>query len=74
LTFRICVLSIDGPEELDRLVAVRELFADMRLILVLADNHPDTLAKAHRLAPRFITFSDANPLSLLSVLEKMTAS
>lgn len=73
LNLKIGVLSIGSEAELDRLLTIRELFSDMRLVLVLADKDPQTVAKAHALAPRFITFSDAGIDPLVSVVEKMMA-
>ncbi len=68
---KIAVLAIGTPAELDRLVNVRDLLADIRLVLVLSEKDPRTLSKAHALAPRFITFSDAGIDPLVSVVEKM---
>jgi hypothetical protein len=71
LNIKIAVFSIGSTAELDRLLTVRDLLADMRLVLVLADKDPRTLSKAHALAPRFITFDDAGVAPLVSVVEKM---
>jgi len=71
---KIAVFAIGGAAELDRLLTLRELLADMRLVLVLADKDPQTLSKAHALAPRFITFIDAGIEPLVSVVEKMIGS
>jgi len=71
LNIKIAVFSIGSAAELDRLLTVRDLLADMRLVLVLADKDPRTLSKAHALAPRFITFDDAGVAPLVSVVEKM---
>ena len=74
LNIKIAVFAIAGSAELDRLLTLRELLADIRLVLVLADKDPQTLAKAHALAPRFITFTDAGIEPLVSVVEKMIGS
>ena len=71
LNIKIAVFAIGSSAELDRLLNLKELLADMRLVLVLRDKDPRTLAKAHALAPRFITFSDAGIDPLVSVVEKM---
>ena len=73
LNLKIGVLAIDSEAELDRLLTIRELLSDMRLVLVLSDKDPQTVSKAHALAPRFITFSDAGIDPLVSVVEKMMA-
>lgn len=71
LNLKIGVLSIGSEAELDRLITIRELLSDMRLVIVLADKDPQTVSKAHALAPRFITFSDAGIDPLVSVVKKM---
>ena len=71
LNLKIGVLSIGSARELEELVSIRELLADMRLVVVLPDNHPQTLSRVHALSPRFITFADAGMASLVSVVEKM---
>lgn len=71
VNLKIGVFSIGSESELDRLLTIRDLLSDMRLVFVLADDDPQTLSKAHALAPRFITFIDAGVQPLLSVVEKM---
>ena len=74
LNIKIAVFAIGSSAELDRLLTLRELLTDMRLVLVLADKDPQTLSKAHALGPRFITFTDAGVDPLVSVVEKMIGS
>jgi len=71
LNLKIGVLAVGSEAELDRLLTIRELLSDMRLVIVLSDKDPQTVSKAHALAPRFITFSDAGIDPLVSVVEKM---
>ena len=71
LNLKIGVLAVGSEAELDRLLTIRELLSDMRLVIVLSDKDPQTVSKAHALAPRFITFSDAGIHPLVSVVEKM---
>lgn len=71
VSLQIGVFAITDPADLDRLIAVRELLADLELVLAVADNDPQTLSKAHTLAPRFITFLDNRIELLLSVVERM---
>ena len=71
LNLKIGVLAVGSEAELDRLLTIRELLSDMRLVIVLSDKDPQTVSKAHALAPRFITFSDAGIGPLVSVVEKM---
>ena len=71
VNLEIGVFSIGSLAELDLLLTIKDLLSDMRLVLVLADNDPETLSKAHALAPRFISFIDAGIEPLVSVVEKM---
>ena len=48
VNLKIGVLAITDVAELDRLLAIRELLADMRLVLDLADDDPTTqIGRAH---------------------------
>lgn len=71
VNLQIGVFAITDPADLDRLISVRELLADLQLMLALADDDPQTLSKAHTLAPRFITFLGNSIELLLSVVERM---
>lgn len=73
LNLKIGILSIGSETELDRLLTLKDLLSDIRLVLVLPDKAPQTLAKAHALAPRFITFADTGIEPLVSVVSKMMA-
>ena len=68
---KIGVFVISDAMELDRLLAIRELLSDIPLVLAVADNDPQTLSKAHALAPRFITFIDNGIEPMASVVERM---
>ena len=73
VNLQIGVFAITGPLELDRLVAFRDLLTDMRIVLALAKDDPQTLAKAHCLAPRFITLLENGIEPLISVVKRMVA-
>ena len=73
MNLEIGVFAITDPAELEGLLTVRELLTDMRLLLALADDDPQTLFKAHALAPRFITFLDNGIAPLVSVVKRMMA-
>jgi len=62
------------PQDRQRLLlieALRQHLADTRLILVLPDRDELTLAAAHRLRPRFLTYANADPGEAASVLKKL---
>ena len=67
----IAVLGVENHEELRDLIAVRPLFDDMRLILILPDRKKETLAQGHRLYPRFISHAGCEPADVGEVLAKM---
>jgi hypothetical protein len=47
------------------------VFRDVRIILVLPDTEEQTIAMAHRLRPRFLTYIDSNIAALGTVVSKM---
>ena len=73
INLQVGVFTITDPADLDRLIAVRELLTDLQLVIAVANDDPQTLSKAHALAPRFITFLDNGNELLLSVVERMLA-
>ncbi|MBE9582058.1 MAG: hypothetical protein IMF18_10615 [Proteobacteria bacterium] len=70
----IAVFLAASKEELSELVSIRNLLADLRIILVLADAQGDTIAKGHTLRPRFLTDVDSDFLDIVAVLGKMLSS
>jgi hypothetical protein len=73
MNLQVGVFAITDLADLDRLIAVRDLLTDLKLVLTVADDDPQTLSKAHTLAPRFISFLDNGNEPLLSVVERMVA-
>lgn len=69
----IAVLLANKKEDLQELVRIDHLLEDLRLILILADREADTIAKAHTLRPRFLTYVDSDFLDVAAVLSKMLA-
>jgi hypothetical protein len=67
----IAVLVAATGEELGELLAMRDLLADLRLILVLPDRNRETIAAGHRMAPRFISYVDSGIEEVEAVLEQM---
>jgi hypothetical protein len=72
--FQIAVLTASSDEELEEILTIQELLSDIRIILVLPDRTPDTISKAHRLAPRFLTYLDSDFREVKAVLNKMLES
>ncbi len=67
-----CLLIIPADHtDLDCLLDNVELLRDMPLVLVAPDPFSQTLAKSHRLRPRFLTDRDADPEEVVSVLYRI---
>ncbi len=66
----VAVLMPD-PEQLAELVAGRELLDSIRVILVLPDDRPETVAQGHMLRPRFITSAGNEQGQVAMVLARM---
>jgi hypothetical protein len=64
------IVAVTG-EELWELLAMRDLLADFRLILVLPDRSRKTIAAGHRMVPRFLSYVDSGLEDVEAVLEQM---
>jgi hypothetical protein len=67
----IALLYASTAEDLDDLVANRNLFLNLRLVLILPDSDEGTIAKGHLLRPRFMSYQDNSFADLSAVLQKM---
>jgi hypothetical protein len=67
----ICVLVMARRQDLSRILSLKNLLLGVRLILVLPDHSEVTIALAHRLHPRFLTYitTDFNPV--VSVIKRL---
>ena len=70
----IAVIAVTTKRQLNQIVAIRHLLADIRIILIVPDRAPDTVAEAHILSPRFLTYVDSDFSSIEAVLAKMLRS
>ncbi len=68
---RLAVLVPGDMEELESLSHLKGLLASLRLILILPDNLPDTIAFGHMMKPRFLDFIDSDPEILIEVADRM---
>lgn len=64
------VFVVDG-NELDALCGLEKILADIPMILILPDMSRDTLAKAHRMVPRYISSSSGDLSDVKQVVEKL---
>lgn len=67
----IAVFHIHSGDELEAMIARRELLADFRTILVLPDSEESTIAHGHLLRPRFVVYGDGDLPDASVVLGKM---
>lgn len=67
----VAVLHAADDGALLKLVSVRELLEDVRIILVLPDRKKNTVIAGHLFRPRFLTYSDVDFNQVAAVLRKM---
>lgn len=70
LTIVVMLLAI--REDVLDLLAIRHLFRNVRIILVVPDLEEETIALAHRLRPRFLSYIDGNFSGLATVVNRMS--
>lgn len=70
---QLLVLSIADLRELECIIGMADLLDDHRLILVLPDRSRQTVALAHTLYPRFISYTDVDCEELRAVIVQMLA-
>ena len=68
----IVILLVGNREDFLDLLAIRHLFRNIRIIVVVPDTEHETIAMAHRLRPRYLTYIDGNFLGLSAVVNKMS--
>jgi len=68
----VAVLFAGTMQDLLALKSIWELLQDMRTILILPDGSEETVAVAHTMRPRFISYGDRDLHAVTAVLEKMT--
>jgi hypothetical protein len=67
----IALLLASSKEDLLNLLSIRDLLWDMKIILVLPNSDPDTVAKGHMLKPRFLSYCDSDFVDVAAVLSLM---
>jgi hypothetical protein len=65
------VFHVESRAELLEIIYLKDLFQEMKMILVAPDSQPDTLDKAYTLCPRFIAVAESDFIHLGSVLKKI---
>ncbi len=69
----VAVFFPSTREELAAMIAMRKLFMDLRIILVLPDDSKDMVSEALTLHPRFLSDPDLGFYDVAAVLKKMLA-
>lgn len=69
--YTIAVLVAKNSQDLEEYISLEHLLKNLPLILVLPDFEQDTLSKAYRLYPRFISHVESDFKNIPRVLEKM---
>ena len=65
------VFVIAGRKELARLLSLKSLLNGVRLILILPDRTEETVALAHRLHPRFLSYLDSEFAPVIMVVRRL---
>ncbi|MBI9083600.1 MAG: hypothetical protein JEZ11_08375 [Desulfobacterales bacterium] len=67
----IALLFADDHQELARLLSIRDLLDDFRIVLVLPEYHKELVSLGHQLRPRFVGFAEGGLEDVAAVLQKM---
>ena len=68
---RIVILMLNSPKELEDVLSIRELLEDAKIILIVPDTNPATLARGHILRPRFLSDSKSDFVDVAAVLRRI---
>lgn len=66
------VLLASSKEELLELLSLCDFLRDLKIILIVPDNDPDTLVKGYRLKPKFLCDDSSDFADVVAVLNWMT--
>jgi hypothetical protein len=69
---KIAVLLTTTRKELSEILLIKDLFQDIRIILILPDGDSDTISMGHKIYPRFISYIDSNFEDVAVALSNMT--
>jgi len=67
----IAVLLPANRIELTAIIALKNIFGDIPIILIMPDRENNTISLGYKLRPRFITYADSDFLDVAAVLMKM---
>lgn len=66
----LCILALEDGAEFDELEPLQSILVEGRIVLLLPDDRPETIRRAHSFRPRFLAFSGDDPI-LATVLGNM---
>ena len=69
----IALLLVEKREDIQVLWAMSNLFRNTRIILVAPDRDKETIAAAHLLRPRLLTYRDSDFADVFTVMTKIIA-
>ena len=69
----IVVLFVSDEKDLQSVLAIQPLLADMRIVLILPDRNDETIEAGHSLHPRYLSFTDNGLKDLKAVNPKTLA-
>lgn len=68
---KVAVFFAVTRTEITRILSLGDLMADVKSILVLSDEDKDTMAKVHKLRPRYVTWVDCDLVDIVTVIKRM---
>lgn len=68
---RIIILLAASRKELENILSLRVLLEDAKIILIVPDTNPATLARGHTLKPRFLCDCHSDFVDVAAVLGQM---
>lgn len=73
-TLAVGILCAPNQRAFSDIFSLRDLLDGLRIILILPDRKQDTISKAHKLRPRFLSYVDDGPTFVIAVLNKMLSN
>ena len=70
----VLIIVTYSREKLSEISPLRHVLGDVRTVVVVPDQEPTTVALAHQLRPRFLTYANSGFDDLAAVLQKMIES
>ncbi|MDY6851165.1 MAG: hypothetical protein SV487_03685 [Thermodesulfobacteriota bacterium] len=68
---RTAVLLAATRKDFNYILTIPDLLTDIHVILIIPNRGKQTIAQAHGLRPRFLSYTDSNFQDVAAVLEKM---